>query len=63
MLKLGGGTDESHARVQRSVNDLWRFTGELFDSDDVDERMARLGIAPHPGEIRSRWDDLIVATY
>jgi ring-1,2-phenylacetyl-CoA epoxidase subunit PaaC len=59
MHKLGGGTDESKARVQRSVNELWRFTGELFDSDDVDERMARLGIAPLPGEMRSRWDDVV----
>jgi ring-1,2-phenylacetyl-CoA epoxidase subunit PaaC len=59
MLKLGDGTDESHARVQRSVNELWRFTGELFDSDDVDERMARLGVAPLPGELRSRWNGVV----
>ena len=59
MLKLGDGTDESHARIQRSVNELWRFTGELFADDAVDERMARLGIAPLPSELRSRWDDLV----
>ncbi|WP_405681533.1 1,2-phenylacetyl-CoA epoxidase subunit PaaC [Streptomyces sp. NBC_01238] len=29
-LRLGDGTDESHGRMQRSVDALWRFTGELF---------------------------------
>ncbi|MFF5341929.1 1,2-phenylacetyl-CoA epoxidase subunit PaaC [Streptomyces althioticus] len=29
-LRLGDGTDESHARMQRAVDTLWRFTGEMF---------------------------------
>lgn len=29
-LRLGDGTDESHERMQRAVDSLWRFTGELF---------------------------------
>ncbi|CAL9302279.1 1,2-phenylacetyl-CoA epoxidase, subunit C [Streptomyces sp. SudanB148_2056] len=29
-LRLGDGTDESHTRMQRSVDALWRFTGEMF---------------------------------
>ncbi|TXR96511.1 phenylacetate-CoA oxygenase subunit PaaI [Streptomyces sp. col6] len=38
-LRLGDGTDESHERMQRAVNALWRFTGELFqpvEGVDVD---------------------------
>ncbi|MGW1846588.1 1,2-phenylacetyl-CoA epoxidase subunit PaaC [Streptomyces sp. NPDC001966] len=30
-LRLGDGTDESHDRMQRAVDTLWRFTGELFE--------------------------------
>ncbi|MEU0630787.1 1,2-phenylacetyl-CoA epoxidase subunit PaaC [Streptomyces sp. NPDC005989] len=30
-LRLGDGTDESHDRMQRAVDALWRFTGELFE--------------------------------
>lgn len=59
MLKLGDGTDESHERIQRSVNELWRFTDELLQGDDVDERMVRLGVAPHPSEIRPLWDEVV----
>ncbi|MEU2668726.1 1,2-phenylacetyl-CoA epoxidase subunit PaaC [Streptomyces sp. NPDC007164] len=30
-LRLGDGTDESHDRMQRGVDALWRFTDELFE--------------------------------
>ncbi|MBH1934702.1 phenylacetate-CoA oxygenase subunit PaaC [Streptomyces sp. AV19] len=29
-LRLGDGTPESHGRMQRAVDGLWRYTGELF---------------------------------
>ncbi|WP_406507767.1 1,2-phenylacetyl-CoA epoxidase subunit PaaC [Streptomyces sp. NBC_00212] len=29
-LRLGDGTEESHRRMQRSCEALWRFTGEMF---------------------------------
>ena len=46
MLKLGDGTDESHRRLQTAVDDLWRYTGELFLTDDLEQRLvqARVGV-------------------
>ncbi|MCG7526470.1 phenylacetate-CoA oxygenase subunit PaaC [Streptomyces sp. OfavH-34-F] len=38
-LRLGDGTDESHERMQRATDALWRYTGELFqpvEGVDVD---------------------------
>ncbi|MFE1413727.1 1,2-phenylacetyl-CoA epoxidase subunit PaaC [Streptomyces sp. NPDC058746] len=29
-LRLGDGTQESHARMQAAVDALWKFTGEMF---------------------------------
>ncbi|WP_374194345.1 1,2-phenylacetyl-CoA epoxidase subunit PaaC [Streptomyces sp. N35] len=29
-LRLGDGTDESQARMQRGLDALWRYTGEMF---------------------------------
>lgn len=29
-LRLGDGTEESHARMQRALDSLWRYTGEMF---------------------------------
>lgn len=40
VLKLGDGTEESHRRAQEALNALWRYTGELFLTDDVDEAVA-----------------------
>jgi ring-1,2-phenylacetyl-CoA epoxidase subunit PaaC len=30
-LRLGDGTEESHRRMQRALDGLWRYTGELFE--------------------------------
>ena len=55
VVRLGDGTDESHRRVQQSLDALWRFTQEFFSTDDVDEAMAREGIAPMLAELAPRW--------
>jgi ring-1,2-phenylacetyl-CoA epoxidase subunit PaaC len=31
MVRLGDGTEESHRRAQRAVDDLWPYTHELFE--------------------------------
>ena len=59
MLKLGDGTDESHRRVQRAVDDLWRFTGELFAPDAIDRAMQEAGIGPDLAALRERWETLV----
>jgi len=37
--RLGDGTKESHLKVQEAVNDLWKFTDELFHITQ-DDRLA-----------------------
>jgi ring-1,2-phenylacetyl-CoA epoxidase subunit PaaC len=55
VIKLGDGTEESHARAQRALDELWRFTGELLDRDDVDDAVAGQGIPVDHDAIASRW--------
>lgn len=59
MLKLGDGTSESHRRVQTAVDDLWRYTGELFAADDVDRAMQEAGTGPDLAALRERWLSLV----
>ncbi|MCC6243924.1 MAG: phenylacetate-CoA oxygenase subunit PaaC [Gemmatimonadaceae bacterium] len=59
IVRLGDGTDESHARVQQAINDVWRFTGELFDRDHVDEAVAPLGIVVDHEALRARWRGIV----
>jgi ring-1,2-phenylacetyl-CoA epoxidase subunit PaaC len=44
LIRLGDGTDESHARVQKSLNYLHRYTEELFFMDEVDADVIAQGI-------------------
>jgi len=55
LIRLGDGTAESHTRVQRALDELWRFTVEFFAADDIDEAMAARGVAPRLPELQSRW--------
>jgi len=55
LIRLGDGTEESHRRVQQALDDLWRFTHELFDPDDVDATLADSNVAPHLSELQPRW--------
>jgi ring-1,2-phenylacetyl-CoA epoxidase subunit PaaC len=67
LIRLGDGTDESHARTQQALDALWRFTPELFAADEVDERMRSEGVAPDLSGAAERWSaqvdaDLSAAT-
>lgn len=55
MLKLGDGTAESHQRAQRALDELWRYSGELFEHDAVDDAVAAQGIVVDHEGIQSRW--------
>lgn len=59
MLRLGDGTEESHARAQGALNELWRFTAELFETDAVDEAVRAKGVVADLAAIRSRWDQTV----
>ena len=62
LVRLGDGTAESHERVQESVNKLWRYTGELFAGDEIDEILRDKYNGPDLGRIRSDWEADTVAT-
>lgn len=42
--RLGDGTDESKERVQAAVDELYRYTKELFKATNTEEQMANLRI-------------------
>lgn len=55
MLKLGGGTEESNRRLREAVEVLWEYTGELFYTDEVDEKLVAAGIAPDTSKFRDEY--------
>ena len=55
LVRLGDGTEESHRRVQESVNELWRFTGEMFEADEIDTIVEKAWGGPNLEQLRERW--------
>jgi ring-1,2-phenylacetyl-CoA epoxidase subunit PaaC len=55
VVRLGDGTDESHAKMQAAIDDAWRFTGELFADDAVDQDVAARGIGCELAALRQPW--------
>ncbi|GAB2849401.1 phenylacetate-CoA oxygenase subunit PaaC [Pseudoduganella ginsengisoli] len=55
VVRMGDGTEISHAKTQAAVNELWPYTGEFFNYDDVDRAMVDAGIAPAADELRAQW--------
>ncbi|MBK7939008.1 MAG: phenylacetate-CoA oxygenase subunit PaaC [Lewinellaceae bacterium] len=55
VFRLGLGTEESHSRLTAAVNELWKYAGELFESDEVESILAAAGIIPNPASLREPW--------
>jgi len=55
IVRLGDGTDVSHAKTQAAADELWMYTGEFFKYDAADDAMVAAGIAPESGPLRQQW--------
>jgi ring-1,2-phenylacetyl-CoA epoxidase subunit PaaC len=60
IIRLGDGTDESHRRAQDAVDDLWAYTGEMFEADDSERGLIDAGIAIDPAALRARWMETVL---
>jgi ring-1,2-phenylacetyl-CoA epoxidase subunit PaaC len=52
VVRLGDGTDESHARMQAALDAEWPWIEELFDGSCVDATLVADGIAVDPATLR-----------
>jgi ring-1,2-phenylacetyl-CoA epoxidase subunit PaaC len=57
LVRLGDGTEESHEKVALALADSWRFTGEFFDGDEVDDIIAREFAGPDLEALKGTWID------
>jgi len=58
-VRLGDGTEESHQKIHHSFDDLWMFTGDLFEMNEVDELLIKAGIAVDLNEVKKNWDSTV----
>ncbi|KAA3637002.1 MAG: phenylacetate-CoA oxygenase subunit PaaI [Armatimonadetes bacterium] len=56
VVRLGDGTPESHARMQTAIDEMWRFTSELFEQPDIDSVLIESGVVFDITRERAKWD-------
>lgn len=59
VIRLGDGTAESHARMQHAINELWMYTGELFEMDHTEDVLLHEGLAVDLATIKAPWHNHI----
>ena len=59
VIRLGDGTRESRERMQRAIDDIWMFTGEMFEVDESDRAMIEAGIAADASKLQLAWNDTV----
>jgi ring-1,2-phenylacetyl-CoA epoxidase subunit PaaC len=59
VIRLGDGTEESRRRTAAALDDLWMYTGEMFEVADGADALVRAGIAVEPARIRPAWNATI----
>jgi ring-1,2-phenylacetyl-CoA epoxidase subunit PaaC len=62
ILKLGDGTEVSHQKIQDAIEEIWMFTGELFEMDEVDELLIKEGIVPDLNAVKEQWNKTVSET-
>lgn len=61
VVRLGDGTETSHARAQTALDQVWPYAAELFERDALLDRLVPAGVAVDPDPLRARWDATVDA--
>jgi ring-1,2-phenylacetyl-CoA epoxidase subunit PaaC len=59
VIRLGDGTEESHARMQQAINELWMYSGEFFILNGTEKVLMEQCIAADPAKIKAAYVERI----
>jgi ring-1,2-phenylacetyl-CoA epoxidase subunit PaaC len=59
VIRLGDGTEESHNRMLKAIDELWMFTGELFRNAPYEEVALRNGFGIDVTQLETLWNEKI----
>ncbi len=57
--RLGNGTEVSRQKVQEAVNDLWKFTDELFQLTEDDKSVIELGAGVDVSLLKEKYYQIV----
>jgi ring-1,2-phenylacetyl-CoA epoxidase subunit PaaC len=56
VIRLGDGTEESRDRTVAALDELWPWTGELFEQDADERALVEAGVAVDRAAVKPAWD-------
>ncbi|MFM9910981.1 MAG: 1,2-phenylacetyl-CoA epoxidase subunit PaaC [Chitinophagaceae bacterium] len=63
VIRLGDGTEESRIRIVNAIQELWRYTGELFMTSDYEEKIFEQGIGVNSSSLKNEWLAIIAEVF
>ncbi|MEX2463029.1 MAG: 1,2-phenylacetyl-CoA epoxidase subunit PaaC [Balneolaceae bacterium] len=62
VLRLGDGNEESHLRIREALQELWMYTGELFEMDGTFKAALSHGLFVDTTSFKTDWEKLVFET-
>jgi ring-1,2-phenylacetyl-CoA epoxidase subunit PaaC len=59
VIRLGDGTEESHQRMLNANDELWRYSGELFEAAGYELQAASDGFGVELSNIKINWEEKV----
>lgn len=59
VIRLGDGTEESKRRMQKAIDNLWTYTGDLFATTPNDALLVKEGIIPDVSALKTKWYEAV----
>ncbi len=63
VIRLGDGTEESKRRMMNGIDQLWMFTGELFEMTDYEKAAVESGVGVNLHLLKTDWTTHLVQTF
>jgi ring-1,2-phenylacetyl-CoA epoxidase subunit PaaC len=63
LVRLGDGTDESHARAQAAVDHLFPYTEEFWADSPAEEAAIKAGVGVDLQTLKADWDGIVDAAF
>ncbi|GAA2610123.1 1,2-phenylacetyl-CoA epoxidase subunit PaaC [Paractinoplanes durhamensis] len=63
VVRLGDGTEVSHARMRAAAEAIEPLAGELFAPHEIELRLAAAGVAVDPATLRPEFDDVLTQVH
>lgn len=63
VIRLGDGTEESRNRMLKAIDELWMFTGELFENAPYEEAAFQKGFGVNLKELETLWKEKVTTVF